>query len=353
VALTPRVDSLISELVATSEAAGPGGVSASVCDGLLAVFWRAGERVTDPVRMRTVDLLLALALNREDEATRHAAAAALAACVRCEGADKNTSIVVGLCLSEAEDSSEGGNSAIDPTVDGKCASVVALLRYAPGVAAAHVGADGSIVRHILLAAAMQNPAVRESAAIALGFALSHAGRPIADTAEAEVVAGSPQALTAPRDTGLLPDTALAFQRAQPALLPLLVRLFADPSADVRKMAILAARRVARKGVSLAQESEAGSASSEAVRLCAQALLPLLVAVVSKDSPNHVLSYEADRALVHFLGLKRSGADAHLEPGRGVLAGVNSATAQFLAGDYSRRTLRRRADEDESDDELIV
>ena len=354
VALTPRVDALIGELVAASEAAGPGGVSASVCDGLLAVFLRAGERVAAPVRTRTLDVLLALALNKDDEATRHAAAAAVASCLRYASAEESASIVAELCLNDStlgEDVPESGSSALDPTVDGKCASVLALLRFAPGVAATHVGVDGVILHHISLAAGAKQPAVRESAAIALGFALSHACRPAADS-EAGAEAEAPRVLTAPRDSDFSPDTVRAFQRAQPILLPLLVRMFADPSADVRKQAILAARHIARKGVSFSQESAASSASYQAVRSCAQALLPLLVAIVSKDSPNHVLSYEADRALVHFLGFKKSGA-AHLELGRGVLAGVDTATARFLAGDYGRKTLRRRADEVESDDERVV
>jgi hypothetical protein len=75
-------------------------------------------------------------------------------------------------------------------------------------------------------------------------------------------------------------------------------------------------------------------------------MPPLIAIVTKEGQNHVLSYEADRALVHFLGLK--GRDA--AGAAGVLQGADADTARFAAGDYARKTLRRRAEEEESDDE---
>jgi hypothetical protein len=84
-----------------------------------------------------------------------------------------------------------------------------------------------------------------------------------------------------------------------------------------------------------------------VLAAARALLPPLIAIVTREGQNHVLSYEADRALVHWLGLKgRGGGSASA----GLLQGADAETARFAAGDYARKTLRRRAEEEESDDE---
>jgi hypothetical protein len=85
-----------------------------------------------------------------------------------------------------------------------------------------------------------------------------------------------------------------------------------------------------------------------VLAAARALMPPLIAIVTKEGANHVLSYEADRALVHMLGLKQlqeAGGAASAPP-----QGLDADSARFAAGDYARRTLRRRAEEEESDDE---
>ena len=76
-------------------------------------------------------------------------------------------------------------------------------------------------------------------------------------------------------------------------------------------------------------------------------MPALVAVVSRDSPNHVLSYEADRALLHFLRLKDGGGGAGAAP-----PGLEAEAARFLAGGDYVRKLRKRVADEESDDETI-
>lgn len=77
------------------------------------------------------------------------------------------------------------------------------------------------------------------------------------------------------------------------------------------------------------------------------LLPPLTAIVNRDTPNLVLRVAADRALLHWLQV-RSPAFAASGPPAAILAGVDSANAQFLT-EYARKALRKAAEE-ESDDE---
>jgi hypothetical protein len=130
--------------------------------------------------------------------------------------------------------------------------------------------------------------------------------------------------------------------AQPSLIPLLAKLLADGSPDVRKKSLDACRRFARHSGPFAR-----SAGPTA------ALLKLITAIVNRDTPNHVLRYEADRALAYWLAVKKSNSTAGGNPGGAIapsiLSALDNETANFLA-DYGRRGLRRAADEDPSDDE---
>jgi hypothetical protein len=69
--------------------------------------------------------------------------------------------------------------------------------------------------------------------------------------------------------------------------------------------------------------------------------------------SHILSYEADRSLVHFMQFKRDKSPGGSLPveGRGALVGVDLITTKFLIGDFARKSMKRREDE-ESDDEEV-
>jgi hypothetical protein len=152
------------------------------------------------------------------------------------------------------------------------------------------------------------------------------------------------------------DVVSAFQAAQPALLLALKSLLGD-TPEVRKEGILASRRIARNAVSLTGTGT----SCSALTASTQALLPMLVSIASgtggsgggAGASSHILSYEADRALVHFMQFKRDktpGGSMPLE-GRGALVGVDLNTTKFLIGDFARKAIKRRDDE-ESDDEEV-
>jgi hypothetical protein len=128
----------------------------------------------------------------------------------------------------------------------------------------------AVCAHIAAVAGASFPGLRAAAARSAGHALAAAG-------------GAAGAAAAPALTA-------AFIPALPALL---VKLLADPAADVRSAAIGAVRRAARHGLPAAQAAAAA----------APALLPALLGFVTRDSPNTALRLKVDGALRYLLGAR--------------------------------------------------
>lgn len=279
----------------------------------------------------------------------------------------------------------GGAAAcsLPPGRHGKCAAVNGILLYGPAAltgglataasAAAAASAPSTdympaLAAHLKAASTDASTGIREAAAIGCGWALSHGGRgsgsgghgAAADGSGAPATPATAASATSVLDVHPAPSdftspagaaTAPVYLTASPALTPVLASLLTDPSPDVRKRALNAARRFARHGYP-AIFAHAGAPIAT--------LLPLIAGVVNRDTPNAVLRYEADRALSYWLGLKAS--DSNGNPGGdqkdkvlGVLSGAASADAtaagRFL-NEYVRRggSLRRHADEPASDEE---
>jgi len=386
--ISTRIDALLLELATMASSNGAGGIGESVCDAIFGILIRVGGKTTSSSREKIIEVCLPLLTNREDDATRKAAANVLASAMRfVESPASVENVLNDLCLSgddeiDDQDDEEGdpgaegggrGSNYVTPRKEGRCLFIISVLQCAPNIASSFIRPGGPVHRHLLAASKAVQASVRETAARALGFAVSHASRRIFEVDSEGVAATSDLSLSSIVDPGLtskrsgngvrIPDPSLftndvvsAFQAAQPALLLALKSLLSD-TPEVRKEGILASRRIARNAVSLT----ATGTSRSALTASTQALLPMLVSIASgtggsgggAGASSHILSYEADRALVHFMQFKRDktpGGSMPLE-GRGALVGVDLNTTKFLIGDFARKAIKRRDDE-ESDDEEV-
>ena len=370
--ISTRIDALLLELATMASSNGPGGIGESVCDAMFGVLIRVGSKTTSSTRDKVIEVVLPLLTNREDDSTRKAAANVLAAAMRfAESPSLVEPIIESLCLTgdneiDDQDDEEGdpgidgnirGSNYVTPRKEGHCLFIVALLQCAPNIACAFIRQNGHIYRHLVAAAVAIQPSVRETAARGIGFALSHASRQVFETVSDTIVALNDNTVRIPEPSLFTMDVISSFQSAQTTLLTNLKALLMD-TPEVRKEGILASRRIARHAVSL---TSTGSCRI-ALAASTQALLPLLVNIANGTSggsgggagaSSHILSYEADRALVHFMQFKRDKSPSGVTPmeGKGALLGVDLTTTKFLIGDFARKSLRRRTDE-ESDDEEI-
>ncbi len=356
--LAVRVDPLVTELLGSLPDASS-AVRESTATALAHVFWKAGDKVTTPVRARAVQVLLPYATadlmaGVEDAGEWRSAASALGAAVR--RADAGSMLTGALVDREAllsasdvdriteEDMGEE-SVRLDPEADGKSGLALALLRHAPAAMAADNGAALALVVHALSAGARHpHYAIRSAAARGLGFALGSAcATPVESTASPSTTGRPPFA-----EDFSVPVVAV-YSKAVPTLLPLLSSLLLDASPDVRRAAITAAGRVAALGWAVAVRHAT----------IAPALLPALVGIMSKEAGNYVLRAVTERALVHWTQALSPQAAASASPPAPVTALLDKEAARFL-GDLWRRSLQGAAEAslgadgegDEDEDEII-
>jgi hypothetical protein len=191
--ISTRIDALLLELATMASSNGAGGIGESVCDAIFGILIRVGGKTSPSTREKIIEVALPLLTNREDDATRKAAANVLASAMRfAESPVSVESVIDSLCLTgddevDDQDDEEGdpgaegggrGSNYVTPRKEGRCLFVVSLLQCAPNIASSFVKPSGPVHRHLLAASTAVQAAVRETAARAIGFALSHASRRI-------------------------------------------------------------------------------------------------------------------------------------------------------------------------------
>jgi len=253
-----RVDPVVTELCNTLPAATE-PVQESVLQALAGVAFRAGDRITPPVRAKAVEAAAPLR-ESEDGDVRLAAAAALGALARHADADTVVRIVQPCCFTPADVKAGMKGAATveeDPLRDGRASTVIGALKYAP--AAVLPLLPSHIVPHLLAVAGDDSIVLRERAATGLGWALSHAGRapPVAPAGAVAGGAGSalPPAAPAgavvsakaPDASDFAGDVPAAYRAHVAILLPVLTRLTSDDHPDVRQTALNGLKRFAKWG----------------------------------------------------------------------------------------------------------
>jgi len=353
--LALRIDPLIVEL-STSLSTSTGGIAESLCEALTAVFFRGAEKITTAARTKAIDVLLPLLIDN-DETLRRLAGTAIGASLRNADAELINSILpkviiggnLGLPNTTDDDSDDddGISMQVSPIKDGQCAVINGILKYSPGAFANNNSSMNLLLQHFTKASKDSHFTIRENAARGLGYALSHSGRTNASTTNSNTGATTTTTATSVDTVApvVIPDpndftstVTTAYTTIQSDNVQLLHSLLIDNSPDVKKKAIDACRRIARYSINTVQ-----------IANVSKILLPALTAIVNRDTPNHVLRYEADRALVYWLGLKSMITGSTTTPLATVLNVVDKETMNFLT-DYARRGLRRTSEEPVSDEE---
>lgn len=379
--LSLRIDPLVTELLtALGSPDTPSSLRESLCAALTFVFWRGGDKVTPPVRARALEALLPLACVEdgcgvEDEGEWRAAASAVGALMRRAECGSGGGAVCILTphvasgrvairagdIAEALEDPGAASVRVDSQLDGKLSTILALLRYAPAVLASDAaGLLQPLVSSISTAAEHPHYAIRALAARCAGFAIGAAcaaagGSGSGDASPAPAAAAAPAVPASappapptrlplpPAPEDYTPDVSAAYRReALPSLLPLLQKLLADSSADVRRASITASGRVALMGwhVAVGAAAPAGaSAGGGGSRVVGTALLTPVIDSLSKESGNYVLRAVAERALVHWTAAARDRKAVTLSSPPGPVLGLlPPEQARFLT-DLWRKTLQ--------------
>ena len=235
--LAPRADPLVNELC-TGATENTGGIQASYLEALVAVFTAAGEKVTAPVRAKTVDVCAPL-LKSEETEVRRIAGAAIASTFKHADSEFPTSVLARLGVG----SSSAGESVEEK--DGKTAIAKACIKYAAAASAPTLSAH--LVPQIYLACKEPAIEVRMLGAVSLGHLLAASESVGSASAGAGVDASA---------SGLSPEVAALYRAHVAKSVNVLVALLGDGDADVKKAAIEASKRFARYAPQVALEAGA-------------------------------------------------------------------------------------------------
>lgn len=362
--LSLRVDPLVTELLtALTSSDTPSSLRESLCAALTFVFWRGGDKVTAPVRARALEVLLPLACVEdgcgvEDEGEWRAAGSAVGAALRKADPSLLAPHMGGRVevtagdMAEALEDPGAASVRVDSQLDGKLSTVLSLLRYAPATLAADVPALLTpAVSSIAQGAQHPHYAIRALAARCAGFAIGAACAGAAGDASSAPAAGAAPAAPAPPPSpptrlplppapeDYTPEVTAAYRKAAvPTLLPVLQKLLADGSADVRRAAITASGRVALLGWHGAVGAGSAGQSGNS-RAIGTALLTPVLDSLSKDSGNYVLRAVAERALVHWTTAARDRKAVTLSSPPGPVLGLLEAEQARFLTDLWRKTLQ--------------